>query len=117
DLLFEVVRKTGKQFLQRRPDGAGGWVWGTKGVRRVPYRLRELVTDDMDRLVHIVEGEKDVDALMKRGFAATCNPGGAGKWSAVAGVAREVLRDRDVLVIADADEVGRKHAREVADSL
>ena len=26
-LLFQVVRKPGHKFLQRRPDGAGDWVW------------------------------------------------------------------------------------------
>src|SRR5690348_14558660 len=26
-LLFQVVRKVPKTFVQRRPDGADGWVW------------------------------------------------------------------------------------------
>jgi RecA-family ATPase len=116
-LLFEVVRKSGKKFLQRRPDGAGGWDWSTKNVRRVLYRLVDLVEDDANRTVHIVEGEKDVETLVARGFLATCNPGGAGKWRFVADSARQVLADRDVVVIADRDDVGRQHALEVADSL
>lgn len=116
-LLFEVVRKTGKKFLQRRPDGAGGWAWKLGDVRRVPYRLVDLVEDDADRTVYIVEGEKDVEALVAKGFLATCNPGGAGKWSAVASTAREVLRERELVVVADRDDVGRKHAIEVAESL
>lgn len=116
-LLFEVVRKSGKRFLQRRPDGASGWDWSTRGVRRVLYRLLDLVEDDADRTVYLVEGERDVETLRSRGFLATCNPGGAGKWSMVAEHAREVLRGRDVVVIADRDEVGRKHALEVANSL
>src|SRR5687767_9829201 len=37
-LLFQVCRKPDKQFRQRRPDGRGGWTWGTKDVRRVLYR-------------------------------------------------------------------------------
>ncbi len=28
-----------KPFLQCRPDGNGGWIWDTKGVTLVPYRL------------------------------------------------------------------------------
>lgn len=116
-LLFQVVRKPGKRFLQRCPDGAGGWIWRLGEARRVLYRLRDLLEDDADRTVHIVEGEKDVETLTTKGYLATCNPMGAGKWSAVADHARDVLRDRDVVIVADRDDVGRRHALEVADSL
>ena len=27
ELLFQVVRKVGKKFVQRRPNGSGGWIW------------------------------------------------------------------------------------------
>lgn len=114
--LYQVVRKAGKRFLQRRPDGAGGWEWKLNGVRRVPYRLRELLADTK-RPVHIVEGEKDVETLERLGLLATCNPGGAGKFAPVADCARTALQGRDVIVIADADKVGRDHARDVARSL
>jgi hypothetical protein len=117
ELLFQVVRFVGKDFRQRRPDGAGGWDWKLNGVRCVPYKLPELLEDDGDRVVYVVEGEKDADALARRGQTATTNPGGAGKWSLVADVARTALQGRDVTVIADRDEVGRRHALEVAESL
>ena len=42
-LLFEVVRFAGKSFRQHRPDGAGGWIWKVGDVRRVLYRLPEVV--------------------------------------------------------------------------
>ena len=42
-LLFQIVRKLPKRFVQRRPDGKGGWIWKMKGIKRVPYRLPELV--------------------------------------------------------------------------
>ena len=49
-------------------------------TRRVPYRLPELLLSDE---VIVVEGEKDVDVLVTQADrAATCNPGGAGKWRA-----------------------------------
>lgn len=112
--LFQVVRDPGKKFWQRRWDGSD-WVKGVKGVRFVIYRLHELTVDDTDRPVYIVEGEKDVDNLRKRGLLATCNPGGANKWAAVASSAWAPLAGRDVIIIADADEdgLGRKHALEV----
>jgi hypothetical protein len=43
ELLLQVVRFEPKTFRQRRPDGKGGWLWNIKGVRRVPYRLPELI--------------------------------------------------------------------------
>src|SRR5262245_34599145 len=42
-LLFQVVRYSDKSFKQRQPDGKGGWIWNLKGVRRVLYRLPELL--------------------------------------------------------------------------
>ena len=50
-----------------------------EGVRYVPYRLPEWV--DEDAPVLIAEGERKVDALFDLGFLATCNAGGAGKFS------------------------------------
>ena len=114
--LFQVVRKDPKAFLQRKPIG-DGWSWSTKGVRRVPYRLPELCEADPERRVFVVEGEKDADALAELGELATCNAGGAGKWTQVAATARKVLEGRSVCIIADADVPGRKHADEVAASL
>ena len=81
DLLFQVVRFDPKDFRQRRPDGKGGWIWNLKGVQRVLYRLPEISKAvRAGRTIYIVEGEKDVESLEKLGFAATCNPMGAGKW-------------------------------------
>jgi hypothetical protein len=122
-LLSQQVRLVGKRFQQRRPDGAGGWIWNVQGVRLVPYRLPDLLADDGDRPVYFPEGEKDVDALRERGHVATCNPMGAEapgrkSWkTTVANEARAVLKDREVVVIADDDDIGRKHARMVADDL
>jgi putative DNA primase/helicase len=77
---YVVERRPFKKFRQRRPDGAGGWVWNLKGIVPLPYRLPELIAADPIDRVFIVEGEKDVDTLWSRGFVATCNSGGAGKW-------------------------------------
>lgn len=113
ELRFQVVRKFGKKFLQRRPDGAGGWIWKMDGVERVPFRLPELLAAPPDARVWIVEGEKDVLTLVSRGLVATCNPGGAGKWHFVAKVAARALAGHPITIIADADDPGRKHAAQV----
>jgi hypothetical protein len=112
ELLFQVVRKTGKHFLQRRPDGNGGWAWKLGDTRRVLYRLPAVVgAAKAGRVVYVVEGEKDVHALEDVGQVATCNPGGAGKWRAEYA---EPLRGARVVVVADRDDPGRKHAQEIA---
>ena len=109
--LFEVVRFHPKEFRQRRPSGE----WGISGVRRVLYRLPRLITAvRAGATVYVAEGEKDVHALERAGVVATCNPMGAGKWR---GEYSESLRGASVVIVADADEAGREHARAVARSL
>lgn len=116
DLLFEVVRFDGKEFRQRRPDGNGGWVWKLGDVRRVLYRLPRVIDAvSAGYAIFVAEGEKDVHALESAGEVATCNPGGAGKWRAEYS---DVLAGaKQVIVVADRDDAGRRHAREVEESL
>ncbi len=113
NLLYQVCRYPRKQFLQRRPNGAGGWVWNLRGVPRVLYRLPELLASP-DAVVYVTEGEKDADRLAREGLIATTNSGGAGKWRKEYG---EALQGRDVVILPDNDDPGRKHAQQVARSL
>ena len=109
--LFDVVRFDPKGFSQRAASG----VWSMKDVRRVPYRLPQLLAGvNADRTAFIVEGEKDVDALATLGLVATTNPGGAGKWRPEYG---EHFRAARVVVLPDNDNAGRDHARDVARQL
>ena len=117
DLLYEVVRWDPKDFRQRRPDGRGGWLWSLGDTRRVLYRLPEVRAGiDAGASVFVVEGEKDADRLTEAGYVATCSPQGAGKWSSVPDAA-EQLRGADVVIVADRDKPGYRHAREVRASL
>jgi hypothetical protein len=75
-LLFHVARLDPKDFRQQAPNGT----WKTAHIKKVPYRLPELLAAPKTTTVYIVEGEKDVDALRQQLLVATCNPGGAGKW-------------------------------------
>ena len=106
-LLFQVVRYEPKAFVQRRPSGKGGWLWGLDGVEPVLYRLPELLAADPAQVVLMPEGEKDVDRLRGLGLVATCNPMGAGKWRDSYSAA---LRGRHVALLADNDRPGRDHA-------
>lgn len=114
-LLYQVVRKIPKDFRQRKPDGSGGWIWSIGDVRRVLYRLPQLLKAPIDQPIYIVEGEKDADRLASAKLIATCNPQGAGKWHYVDECARQALHGKHLVIVADADEAGREHARSVAE--
>lgn len=113
-LLFQVCRMDPKDFRQRRPNEGGGWIWSTKGIRRVLYRLPELLKSDKSQVVFIVEGEKDVERLVAAGRLATTNAGGVGKWKSQYA---EPLYSQPVVILPDNDEPGRKHAQQIARSL
>jgi hypothetical protein len=111
---FQVVRYEGKDFKQRRRVG-NKWVYNLSGVTTCLYRqgeVREAVA--RGATIYVVEGEKDVERLRGEGLVATCNPMGAGKWR---DEYAEVLRDAEVLVVADRDDAGALHARQVRRSL
>jgi P4 family phage/plasmid primase-like protien len=113
-VLFDVVRFEPKTFRQGQPKERGGWTWNVQGVRRVLYRLPELTKASPSRPVFIVEGEKDVHALESMSALATTNAGGAGKWTAEY---NESFRGRNVFIVPDNDDPGRKHAQQVAAQL
>jgi RecA-family ATPase len=111
ELLFQVLRHAPKDFRQRQPDGNGGWLWNTRGVEVVPYKLPAILDASE---VFICEGEKDADRLAALGIVATTAPGGAGKWPKVfAGW----FEGRHVVILPDNDEPGRAHASDVATKL
>ncbi len=113
NLLYEVLRYEPKGFKQRRPDG-DGWTWSTKGVRRVPYRLPELLASNPEDFVFIVEGEQDANGLHGIGLVSTTVAGGAGKWRAEYS---DALAGKEVGIIPDNDEPGKAHGKAVAASL
>jgi 5S rRNA maturation endonuclease (ribonuclease M5) len=112
-LLFQVVRYTPKGFAQRRPVD-DRYAYNMNGVRRVLYRLDELLSADPAQIVFLTEGERDTDALVRLGLVATTNLGGAGKWRPEYS---EALRGRVVIILPDNDSAGRAHARQVAAAL
>jgi hypothetical protein len=113
-LLFQCVRYLPKAFGQRQPDGNGGWIWNLESVRRVLYRLPEVIKA---QTVTVAEGEKDADNLTELGLTATTNPMGAGKWRPEYS---DTLRGKDVVIfsdVADKDGAGEKHVAQVIESL
>jgi 5S rRNA maturation endonuclease (ribonuclease M5) len=119
NLLYQVVRMIPKDFRQRKPKPGGGWEWKVGNVRRVPYRLPELLSAKPEETIFVVEGEKDVGNLVKLGLVATCNAGGAdsGKGEKWLPEFAQHFRGRRVAILPDKDSPGRKHAQHVAAGL
>jgi 5S rRNA maturation endonuclease (ribonuclease M5) len=115
-LLFQVCRTFGKDFPQRRPDSSrkSGWNWKLGDTRRVLYRLPHVIEAvNEGKEIYVVEGERDVRSLERIGVVATCNPGGAGSGKFRPEFA-EVLREARVTIVADKDNPGQVHAREIS---
>ncbi len=106
--------KPQKNFKQRRPDGKGGWIYQVKGIRKVPYRLPDLLKADPDFWVFIPEGEKHCDRLYGLGLVATCNVAGAEKWTKALNL---YLKNRRVCILPDNDLPGQRHGQKVAQNL
>jgi hypothetical protein len=111
NLVFQTVRMQPKDFRQRQPDGAGGWIWSLAGIETVLYHLPELLPA---ALIYICEGEKDSDRLRALGVTATCNPMGANKWRKNY---NRHLQAKAVVILPDNDLAGKTHGQDVAQNL
>jgi len=102
------------RVVHRSPDKRFRQSGNTSGHPEL-YRLDAVRTAVLaGHPVYVVEGEKDVLALESVGVTATCSPMGAGKWGMVDPTP---LHGATVIVVADKDTPGRKHAADVAESL
>jgi hypothetical protein len=110
-LLYQVIRLKPKDFRQRRPDGSGDWIWKLSDVRRVPYRLAEILQFP-DAPVFVCEGEKDADRVASLGHCSTTVA--SGNWT---DTCVQALAGRDIIVLQDNDGAGEKKALEAAQAL
>ncbi|WP_328712273.1 toprim domain-containing protein [Nocardia salmonicida] len=102
-----------KSFYQRHWTGTE---WENTGFAPLPWHLddvREAL--DTGRELYVCEGEKDVQRARQAGELATCNAMGAGKWTAEH--AKWLRGAGRVIVVADRDKPGYRHAGQVAESL
>ena len=110
--LYKVVRYEPKTFRPFRPDGKGGWIPGLGNIKRVPYRLTEMIAS-VDATILYGEGEKDTDRMRSLGLIATTLDGSA-KWTPeIAGY----FKDRDVIITPDFNATGVKRALAAAKAL
>jgi putative DNA primase/helicase len=137
-LLYQACRMEPKTFKQRQQLENGNFIWNIQGVRRVLYRLPELLAykkqcqaeGKIPRVI-IVEGEKDVDRLRQLGYCATTNVFGANQSptskKAIPGTKNTsskwleeyspFLVDCDVVFSPDNDKPGQDHVDYVAASI
>lgn len=101
-------------YSERFEDGK--WKKGLKDVKRVLYKLSQVIEAvKKAEKVYFVEGEKDVETLIKKGKIATTIAGGANqKWQ---DSYTEHLKGADIIIIPDNDKPGQEFAAKVVDSL
>lgn len=119
--LYQKLRSPSKAFAWRRldPTTKNGWRYNRGDLPKVLYRLHQVRRAiNEQRVVWVVEGEKDADALSAlKHVTATCAPDGAyirrgsSKWLPEY---TEALRGADVILVPDRDADGEAHARNVA---
>lgn len=102
-LLFEKIRYVPKFFTITPPGVVGNL--SAKPLYRLPELLAAIRAG---KTVHLVEGEKDADRLANMGYTATCNFDGAGKFNRPEYA--QYLRGANVVIIADRDDAGYRHA-------
>ena len=121
DVVFEVVRRStadgGKTFRQRHRPTKGPPVWKVPPEGKgLIYRLSSVQSAvQAGNPVLVVEGEKDADRLTALEFVATCNAGGAGKWTR--NHAKHLPPGSKVYVLPDCDVPGIAHREKVCRSL
>ena len=94
---------------------ASGGRRASRRDRRIPYRLPELVGAPVTTVVYFCEGEKDAESLAKIGLVATTASEGANApW---APELTPYFKDRRVVILPDADLIGRKHGSKIARAL
>jgi hypothetical protein len=123
DPLFRVVKRAGKKFHQERYED-GRWIRGLGDTPRVLYNLPAVMdAAEHNKVVWVVEGEKDADVINAHGAIATTNPGGTGKWrdeysQMLVGVRRVMLVwDNDKPDPKTGKRPGRDHALQIERSL
>lgn len=116
EIIYQAIRYEPKNFSFRRPDEKSGWIWNLHGIKRIPYKLPELIEAKENKFpVILCEGEADVNNVMdKLGLPATTTPQGANSWN---NSYAEYFDSLDVIILPDNDVSGLRYANDAALSL
>jgi hypothetical protein len=114
-LLAQKVRFAPKAFKWRIPDPRrpGHFRWSLDTIAVGLYNWPALLDA---KQVLVTEGEKAVERLTGLGFTATCPPAGASTWNPSWSADLWRAGCIEVIVLADEDHAGRRHAERVAAS-
>ena len=112
-LVAQKVGNPPKSFRWRRPapEARGGWCWGLQGVTPGLYREPQLAGA---RVVFLVEGEHAADVLTRIALVATCPSASASSWKPEWSQGLWSLGCRELVILADHDRAGERHAERVA---
>jgi 5S rRNA maturation endonuclease (ribonuclease M5) len=103
----------GNRVVKRTPN-KDFYQFGNKSDRSLfgSDKITDATTD-----VLVVEGEKDVEAVQAAGGIAVSPPQGAGKNKQINNWDWSVLDSKNVIIVADNDDVGLAHAAKIAEHL
>lgn len=108
DILYRKVKTPLKKFYFEKFQN-GKWINGLAGIHRIIYNFPEVYSAIREnKIIAVVEGEKDVETLRKHGYVATTNDtgGGKNKWNKSHS---EYLQNAHVILFFDYDETGFEH--------
>jgi putative DNA primase/helicase len=112
---IKIVKKEGALNVYRvtGADGKTGWQYKKpEGVEELPYFVGPNPFDaDTDRIIFWTEGEKDTETTAALGGLAFTF-GGCG--DGVPDACEQYVKGRHVVILADNDDAGRKHAEDKA---
>ena len=122
--LYRIIRRDGespepdgrtKDFTMKFPqaDGRLGSIAGPENMRRIPYRLPELIKNNQSEhpaSVLVWEGEGKADLAAAMGFISTSSPNGT-HWAWPIAWLRFFDKAPYIFVMADSDAPGRQAAQ------
>lgn len=106
-ILYRNFRFLDKNFRWCRIDKSGNKVWNLDGVRRVPYKLPELVNLPAHYDFVMTEGEKDADRLKDINLIATNHKNWKTEFN-------YILKNKNVVIFQDHDKTGVSLAEKAA---
>lgn len=107
NLAYQVLRYQPKNFSFRRPNGHGGWINNIDGIKKIPYKLPQLLQSSKDVPVYVLEGQKDVNTLRSFGFTATTLTPLGKEWDSSL---NKYFEGRDIVLLPDNDGPGREYS-------
>ena len=112
---FSDGSKNAQWYLYNPKTGLFNTKAGLDG-QKAPLYHADTLHNNQDKPVYIVEGEKDADTLTNWDAIATTFPNGAGftQWVPLY---NEGLKDKEVIILTDNDDSGRKYGNTIARNL